>query len=217
MDDRMNRLRAALSKIKREIRWKVMEKPTPHSFCNISSDSIAKQHRIGIRPDKDEYQRMLDTLHEYCHAFLCEQVDTIFSELSYSVGRLSDEDRWWLRECACAASDWFCDEEVNRRFPDGISSQPRRIAFSSQEDFFLKDNVLSLPVLALVAAEEERYSGVIPLVPTTMAPLVGVFLSVNPSKPSAQALTNLVNGLLSHVRPGVTFKPSYPIDPDEYE
>ena len=131
--------------------------------------------------------------------------------------RVTEEDRGWIAECAAAGVDWFCDAEAHRRFDQYVRSQPRRLEFLAQDTFFQDNKHLSPPVLALIAAEEVRYMGITRSVPATLVPLVAEFHSVDPTHPSRLALEKLVNALLSHVRPGVIFKPSEPMNPDDYD
>jgi hypothetical protein len=207
MDNGIERLQAALKQVKSELNWKVEECATEDLGYHIRSSSLERVHRIGyLSSIEGEYQHLSNRMHEYCHAFQGENVDILLADSTYIVSGLSEEDRYCVDWCVNVASDWFCDAEFNRRFPESYSGNPMAVAFREAEDFYRTSKRID-PVLALIAAQEQYYMNIVPEVPDKLKPLIHALLSINPTQPSRKALVELTNSLLSHYRPGVIFKP----------
>lgn len=169
-----------------ELRWAVRY-TEPGPVCEIVSDVFTRTHEItlvesGLRPH--------DYLHEIAHARLAEDVSPLMSTAlfhpSVYAGIIVP-----LVGIFRVAMDWFCDELLFAWAPELVRREVMA-AYSS-----VHENASGLHYeAALFAAQYIRYVGPLSVHPRVSG-TVGVFISIDPSQPSIEAMERLINGLLA--------------------
>lgn len=182
-----------IKNIASELRWKA--KFTSGSSFSITSDVHTQTHVISIA--RNDF-RIVDTVHELCHALLCERVHHLFSTLFFKIGT-PEEDMNAVRDYLLAAQDWFVDHEVARRIPRPFRAHLREhaellLSVKNSDDSFIQLGIGFC--LAQLAYYKERIPIKVSTFTKQARAIRSVFLSVEPAKPNLKKLVRLTNELL---------------------
>ena len=192
-------LKSLIKKVRRDLKWPVLEQPDESPMIRIISYPRTKSHVILI-PDKLHNRSSdLDYLHELGHATLCEKVHPVFSASSQFAAPDNKRQFLIVIPALTAACDWFIGHWQLEQSPQ----ESRKLL---QESIPLAEEVLGEPTLppleiildaSLLIAQGIHYleepidcSGVLKVA-------VDAFLSVPPEKPSAENCVALVNLLMA--------------------
>lgn len=184
-----------IKKTRSQLAWPVSEQ-IQGNVCMITSDHQAHTHLISL-PEPNSSPRPIEHLHELGHALLCEKIHPQFSTQYFDNATPEILDR--VRPVTQAATDWFIDAWL-------MSVCPAEERAQIEEHFslirrFLRENPTGSPDMfygaAMVIAQAQKYCGREISTVGKLRQAVGVFLSVDPARPTVFALATLLNRLLA--------------------
>lgn len=187
--DTMN-IKNKITEITKSLGWKIVHKSGDRDI-EITSDPWTKTHTIKI-PTSGEDWRDIEYLHELAHAVLAER-HHLLSTAYFARG--SDRvDYEALRNSIRSASDWFADDLLMQWVPDEEKSEIREHANYVRAYAGHEQEIIYAG--GLFIAQAVHYLGdKVHTIPHRYRPVVDIFLSIDPSKPTVQAKRNLINQL----------------------
>ena len=195
--DLEQRVRAKIRELVSELQWPIevrtSEEPVPTITCN----PFRKVHIVHM----PERFGPLDALHEVIHAWLCERVHPIFGTVV--IDGQTDESTLTLfmqhESLYTCAQDWFVDHWLIHWFPEEYSKTLKaylrvlKLLLARDPGALRTDFNMACPA-GLLFAEVHR-AGIEAEVPDQVWDMYDSFRRIDPSRPSAAAMLELLNSL----------------------
>jgi hypothetical protein len=196
--------------LRRELTWTVEHVPNSQGPLRITCDHLERRHTVFL-PMAFDHANTNDAfylMHEYCHAWLAENVDPIFGakvvvpSVRGTTVTVDEHELWRARRLLLVADDWFADGLQRSRCPayfdrylsDIINELIRR------EGGGLQDPDLGLPVAeGSLFLRRKLFCG------RDADAVAGCLLKVDPRAPSPDALRDLWSALLRALVPRLAF------------
>jgi len=196
--NRQKVVRKAIKKLRASLKWRVLWNYGSDSTFHIVSDQFAKEHIIYIPSgSSDNPLRLIEYLHELCHAKLAETVHPQFSAQLFKRGTPDEHIEQMAMACR-VASDWFADELLYSLAPEELKAEVAEhlelIARALSQSF--AGQPFLVYSAGLIIAQAIRYLGQKVEARGDLAHIVDALLATDPARPTIQALENLLNGLL---------------------
>jgi hypothetical protein len=184
----------AIATVRKGLAWEVKTEVVGNE-CDIVSDESERCHHIRL-PSHDPYHGTA-MLHELCHAHLAESAHPLFGSNIFS----TDTEKEWLLTSGWAfklAGDWFVDELGHAHVPAAFNMELKEdlAPVSNSLHLVAQMSPAQLSGVALVIAQSMRYLQHTVAVDGILAELVQACLASDPSNPTVENLTALVNRLL---------------------
>jgi hypothetical protein len=205
----IHKIETLLRKTRQQLKWKVIYGRSPDTLIPvIKCDPGHKKHEIVFPESYDSSVANLDMLHELTHALLAETVSPAFAggQIRFRTERGGQVWRNYVTVPVQVATDWFVDGWFMNKSP-GLAKEYLGIRIGMALAPFVKSRKLPSGNLdsdrcglALLTAQSEKYgigSYIDDIDDDGLKTAVRLFLSVDETKPTHDALLDLKNDLVA--------------------
>jgi len=215
----IKKIKNIINQTRSSLKWKIIEyKISDYDAYTILSNNHMKTHEIYYPKIKYEIeaQHLITYLHELCHATLAEKVHNLFASGAFMPGSTSS-NLSVVEVPYKIAVDWFADSLLHKLSPNHFKESLSQDLMASNlvmnqnaEKFWANINPYGT---ALVYAESKKWLKAEIVTNGVLEKIIDVFISVDPEKPTLNALELLINRLLA-IQTSVQVKVIYH---EEYE
>lgn len=188
-----------LEEIEKELEWPYKKLESEKSSIEVTCDPLAREHLFyfpGAETPRDS--RLLRC---FCHAFLAETVNPLFSAIAVrGPGLLPEsvfENEIW--PVFCVSRIWYADGLMMTKYPETRRAEARE-KMNILENWFSEGELsvdLSQSIqIALILAEGKLFGGVESEITGKISLMKNSFLEFDPFAPSLEELCSLNNALL---------------------
>ena len=190
----------AIRKMEKSLEWD-LKITTGTGRCETISEPENTAHHIFV-PNHDPTGG-LGYLHELCHAHLTEKIHPLFGGILFAKGTEKQQvvDVRMAMNCAC---DWYVEELEHALAPAPLAREIEwHLERLPQMRYQPIPKAEILCQEAFILAQAERYLGRSAPSDETVALMVQAFHATDPTQPSVESVTRLVNKLMPFLQEAI--------------
>lgn len=193
----MNCISKEIERIKKLLAWEVQIVQSDKNEFKIVSNAEQKLHEITVFDEEDYTTEIVETLHEYVHAWHHEYMPYEFSSNDY-IGNVPlnlSTDSYEVKYILCSARDWFVAghivEACKSEYLEYVINTFNKFSKLQSEASSENDNI----ILGLVCAEASKWLNKQPFEDKKVIKYTSEFLKIDPYEPTVQSMYELTKGL----------------------